>query len=325
MTRKDLTGKRFGKLYVLEMQYGVLIGKRKRSRCVCVCDCGNTVSVNADLLTSGRKISCGCDTFMRRSTQLRKDLTGRIYGRLTVIEMDWSQKPTKAVCKCQCGKVKMIIARELSSGKTQSCGCLQAERASEANTKNWSGSVSRYGVKLLCQEKMNEEGQWLWRCECGICGNEFIALPAKIMNGHITSCGCRRQSSKEQLISSELDSLHVDYREQYTFSDCRDKLPLPFDFAVFFDEHLEVLIEYDGQQHYRPIPLFGGVNSFDITKKHDKIKNEFCRQKSLKLIRLPYTLSDDEIKSIIRDIIIRRDCNVLFSNEEDFAMLPHAG
>lgn len=65
------------------------------------------------------------------------DLTGRTFGRLTVIsklEKDkWSQ--TFWACRCACGHMKNINGASLRNGLTQSCGCLQAERASAALAK----------------------------------------------------------------------------------------------------------------------------------------------------------------------------------------------
>lgn len=114
------------------------------------------------------------------------------FGKLKVLEMDWSARPTYSICKCECGDIVRVRSAQLTAGKTMSCGCLQAQRASQANTKDWTGHISAYGVKMVSQSKMNQSGQWLWECECGLCGTHFDALPAKVANGHITSCGCRR-------------------------------------------------------------------------------------------------------------------------------------
>ncbi|BAQ14673.1 hypothetical protein CBB2_2563 [Clostridium botulinum] len=61
------------------------------------------------------------------------DLTGKKFGKLIVIERDYSSKRTKWICKCKCGKIKSIQAGHLMSGSTTSCGCYQKEKAREAN------------------------------------------------------------------------------------------------------------------------------------------------------------------------------------------------
>jgi hypothetical protein len=47
-------------------------------------------------------------------------------------------------------------------------------------------------------------------------------------------------------------------------------------------------IEYDGKQHFKPIKYWGGQKSFDLTKKRDKIKNEYCKKNNIILIRFGY-------------------------------------
>lgn len=74
---------------------------------------------------------------MRKQQRRTKDLVGKTFGRLFVIgyESGIGRKVTgKYVCLCSCGETTKVISRSLSSGETQSCGCLQKERASRANS-----------------------------------------------------------------------------------------------------------------------------------------------------------------------------------------------
>lgn len=72
------------------------------------------------------------------------DLTGKVFGRLTVIEKAPStvtpsgHKITRWFCKCSCGnpKIQNIVAQSLVNGRSKSCGCLQAEVASLCSKKN---------------------------------------------------------------------------------------------------------------------------------------------------------------------------------------------
>lgn len=325
MKRKDLTGQKFGKLLVVEMRYGVKCGSRNRTMCLCLCDCGNTVLTKMDALQFGKKVSCGCDTSERRSASLRRDLTGRRFGRLVVMHMDYEQKPTRAMCRCDCGNCVSVIASQLPYGKTKSCGCLHVDRIIEASTKDWTAVVSHHGIKFIKQARRNKANQWLWECECGLCGRHFDALPAKVMNGHVTSCGCRKRSAREELVRSTLLRLGVSFCEQFSFPDCRDKQVLLFDFAIFFNEELFCLIEYDEEQHYKPIQMYGGNAALEASMRRDEIKNNYCAEHHIDLYRLPYTLTDDDIIKEIEDIVIRRDCNACISNDAGFAVLQLAG
>lgn len=64
-----------------------------------------------------------------------KDLTGQRFGRLSVIRRDMEREGTGTfwLCECDCGEVRSILSKALRSGKTESCGCLQRERASNSN------------------------------------------------------------------------------------------------------------------------------------------------------------------------------------------------
>ena len=76
----DLTGKKFGRLLVLKKDEEIM---RQRK-----CDCGNEISVISDSLRRGITKSCGCyrnDKIIERNSINRENLTGRKFGRLTVI------------------------------------------------------------------------------------------------------------------------------------------------------------------------------------------------------------------------------------------------
>ena len=56
-----------------------------------------------------------------------EDLSGQVFGRLTVITRDGGYKPVRWVCQCACGEICSIRAGNLKSGNVKSCGCLRRE------------------------------------------------------------------------------------------------------------------------------------------------------------------------------------------------------
>lgn len=116
---RDLVGKRFGMLTVVEYA-----GKRDgMHRWKCVCDCGNESIVGQTLLQSGKTKSCGC-----RGHPPAEDLTGKVFGKLTVTERaGWKNGTSYWRCRCQCGNETTVRYTSLMSGHTKSCGCLQKE------------------------------------------------------------------------------------------------------------------------------------------------------------------------------------------------------
>lgn len=105
-----MVGERFGKLVVIrEYKAG------KWLMCTCQCDCGKVVEVRKHSLLSGNTTSCGCSR--------REDLTGKRFGRLTVIAYEGYKGCTMWRCRCDCGKETVTRASSLKNGTTTSCGC----------------------------------------------------------------------------------------------------------------------------------------------------------------------------------------------------------
>lgn len=122
------------------------------------------------------------------------------------------------------------------------------------------------------------------------CGKTFEVTPNNFKSNQ-SGCPYCYKSKGEMAIAKVLDELKLEYVEQYKIKECKNKLPLPFDFAIFSNKQLKYLIEFDGEQHFKP--KFGKDN-FVITQKNDKIKDDYCRMNNIDLIRIPYT----EIKNI---------------------------
>lgn len=125
----DLTGKRFGKLLVIERADT----NRKGQPCwLCRCDCGNEKILPGADLRAKHVNSCGC----YRNKYRLKNLEGQKFGRLTVIKRAEKSKigAAKWLCGCECGKEKIVLQNSLLFKKTVSCGCYQKECARKTNS-----------------------------------------------------------------------------------------------------------------------------------------------------------------------------------------------
>lgn len=123
------------------------------------------------------------------------------------------------------------------------------------------------------------------------------------MNNHLKGHGCPRcrDSYGERLIDDVLTAMDVVYYREKTFAECKDRKLLPFDFYI---PSKNLLIEYDGIQHFNPINYFGGQSRYLSQIKHDIIKNEFCKSQGIELLRIPYwdiSVVDFIIKSYMCD------------------------
>lgn len=224
----------------------------------------------------------------------KDDFTNQRFTRLVVLypvkERDRSGS-IQWMCQCDCGNKKIISGPDLKMGKIKSCGCLSKECLElnrGTNFKDLTGQ--RYGkltVLERCEDKIFETYsavQWLCRCSCG---RLTKVLASNLKTGNTQSCGlCGENSHGNIKIDQILSKAGISFEREKRFDSCKDILPLPFDFYV----NNSYLIEYDGKQH------FDNTNtSFDVknTQKHDNIKNQWCKNNNIPLIRIPYTHYDN--------------------------------
>lgn len=144
-----------------------------------------------------------------------EDLTGRRFGRLTVIRRAETQNyRTRWTCRCDCGQEKTVASRDLKSGKVKSCGCLRRD-VSEKNKKDIAGR--RFGrlTALYPTQNRDRHGAVCWMCRCD-CGNLTEAAVPSLMNGSCKSCGCLKKENQEKIQSRlhRIDGTCVEFLEK---------------------------------------------------------------------------------------------------------------
>lgn len=138
----------------------------------------------------------------------------------------------------------------------------------------------RTGIKMLHKE----------------CGRNFDMSPDEFLKGN--RCPLCRQSKGEKEVEIYLKELQIYFEPQKRFEDCRHKATLPFDFYI---PSLNVAIEYDGIQHFKPLEVWGGVEAYKQIKLRDSIKNNYCKNNGIKLIRIRY---DQEVEEVLRKELV---------------------
>jgi hypothetical protein len=157
---------------------------------------------------------------------------------------------------------------------------LRSDRAFDyIDIKNKIESVD--GYKLISDKYVNCDTKLQIQCNEGHIF-EKIFYNFSNLGQRCPICG---QSNGEKRVRNYLDSNNIKYAMQYTFNDLIDTDYLRFDFAMFYNNELECLIEYDGEGHYEPC---FGKESLIKTQIHDEMKNAYCIKNNIKLIRIPY-------------------------------------
>ena len=122
-------------------------------------------------------------------------------------------------------------------------------------------------------------------------------------HSHLSGTGCPicNLSYGEKNIISILNEKNISFISQKTFDDCIYRSLLYFDF--YLPNH-NLCIEYDGGQHFKPVEYFGGEKAFKETVKKDNIKNEYCKDNNINLVRIKYT-DFDNIITIIEGLLVK--------------------
>lgn len=246
-----------------------------------------------------------------------KLVAGLRVGKLTILGP--SEKPRYWKCQCDCGAVVEKRTDNIKAGATRggpagqknkgcrSCGTGACDTSGIKN-RNTAGQIkSKHtetnvgGAKIIAETDyidMSNRSNIIV-CECSVCGKPFYTTrrsesttcgctsgrPRKTFEEFIQQRGCR--SLGELKVMEYLDSAGISYIQEKKFADCADINPLPFDFMVRDPIHGIYIIEFDGEQHFRPIGLFGGEEKFNIQRKHDLMKNRYCWNNGIRIIRIP--------------------------------------
>lgn len=181
------------------------------------------------------------------------------------------------------------------------CGYEEMGKQRQVDLKEIIKRCDELSLEFIDRISKNGESYILFICpkhrDRGIQGMSWTHFK-ECSNGCIY-CG---SSNGENVIRKELTNLGIDFVEQKTFDGCMDVRDLRFDFYI---EYLNTAIEYDGQQHFYPVNFSGKgadyTNAiFEATKRRDRIKDDYCKNNGIKLIRIPYT-EFNNIHEILRN------------------------
>lgn len=130
---------------------------------------------------------------------------------------------------------------------------------------------------------------------------EFIQEP----RSHLSGCGCPicKESAGELKIASVLEKSHINFFRQKSFPNCYRQKKLLFDFYL---PEYNLCIEYDGRQHFEEIELFGGKEYLKLLQESDNIKNIYCKNNKIRLLRISntqYDIIEELVNSFVQNCI----------------------
>lgn len=255
-------------------------------------ECGDPFEAAIEQIASGYRKKC--PLCVKKDGPVNKsNLVGQTFGRLTVLEDDGTRYGRKILWKCQCfckdHSIVYATTYRLKSGQTKSCGCLRKEVSSE-RAKNRKTDIkigSKYGLLTVIGEGRHDYGVY-WKCKCDCSPDRIVEVKGyNLTQGTVISCGCVASSKGEKKIELVLDELKITFKKEYIFNDCinpKTGNKLRFDFYL---PDYNTCIEYDGEQHFKDVSVF--ADNLEDIQYRDSIKDKYCQEHSIKLIRIPYT------------------------------------
>lgn len=271
------------------------------------CDyCGAVFEAQNDIVQQGLKIfpKCACQRCaplkggeankLRKATVLLQDAQAYCnqhgYQLLTTVSDYPFHDKMRIVCPIH-GEITMYL-----SNMRKGCECRQCSYRHKR--------YNRIDTNVIQQTIMADNNFWLNPAEyvnCGThnlkircrCGEIFETSYTNYSRHNVRQCArCGMlESYGERRIRQHLTERQITFEQEKRFKDCRDKKPLPFDF--YLPEH-NTIIEFDGKHHFEDTVF----QNHAITAKHDAIKNAYCEQHGIRLLRIPYH-SVDNIEDII--------------------------
>ena len=174
--------------------------------------------------------------------------------------------------------------------------CPVCSKKKQKTTEEYKEELKSKNINIEClEEYINSYTKILHKCKK--CGNEWKAIPSSILRG--SNCPYCNFSHGEKTIENFLIENKIQFNSQKKFADCRDKLPLSFDFYL---PELNIAIEYQGRQHYEAIEHFGGEKRLHLQRHHDWLKRKYCKDNNIILITISYK---EDVENVLKTYLTK--------------------
>lgn len=266
-----------------------------------ICDyCGDHFETEYNVLINGRKHlkkDCCHKCSGKKSSEISKSKRANHYIALassacqkkgyTLLTTIDEYTDVKMTAKYYCpihGEQSSILENIINGHRCKQCSYFDRGRLLSKSVDSVLSEISRSGSSILLNPNEYRDSlkrNLRFRCSCG---REFVTSFTNYTKAGKTRCSTctQKDSVAEKRIMDFLDECKIDYQREKRFKDCRDIKPLPFDFHLL---EQNLIIEYDGMHHYFPVR---GEDAYKKTKIHDKIKDEYCKENNIDLLRIPY-------------------------------------
>lgn len=233
----------------------------------------------------------------KTDNQFKKEVKSQVGEEYTFLEK-YKNNKTKLLCRHnECGYEWKITPDHFLNQKNRcpQCAGNLHKKDKEFKKEVYEQVKDRY---VFLEKYINNETPIL--CEHKECGYKWKIKPNNFLSQKNRCPNCNNLSHGERLVKKQLELNNIKYQPEYKFNDLKAKEHLRFDFAVIIKGKVELVIEYDGIQHFNPIKQFGGKKKFKLRKIRDRKKSTYCYNKKIPLLRIPY-FKFDQLEELIEN------------------------
>lgn len=180
---------------------------------MCKCECGKTKEAREHDLMHNRIKSCGCLSKPQSLGSPHVNLTGQVFGKLTVLQQTGRGRSELCLCKCECGRTKNVLTSRVLNGQTMSCRCMNGGRNRIDRTGQVFGKLT-----VIKQTWKNGRGRCLCKCECG---KTTDVDSSQLVMGQVRSCGCIRNKDCTSMRFDKLTVIKQWYERRLARCLCR--------------------------------------------------------------------------------------------------------
>ena len=151
----------------------------------------------------------------------------------------------------------------------------------------------------------------MYRCRCD-CGEELLVPSTELRANRKSCCSKCKMSLGAITIETLLKENNIDYIKEYVIYDTYNNEPMQKYRFDFFLPQYNIIIEYDGEQHTKPIEKWGGIEGLKKTQQRDRIKTNYCLDNGITIIRIPYS----HTHIVIDDLLDNSSFKIMSKMEE---------
>ena len=232
------------------------------------------------------KNGSGCPKCSNNAKYSTEEFINKIKNKYTNITFDksiYNGYSTNMVVTCKVHGDIIVNSKSLLKNEINETGCVKCAQITTSDIIDRFINVhgNRYNYSKVKYKGSKEKIIII----CSTHGDFTVTI-----HNHIYGQGCPKcKSSKGEIeIMKILDKFNIKYIKEHKYKDCKYRNLLPFDFYL---PDFNLCIEYDGIQHFKPLELFGGYNRFREQVMRDIIKNKYCDDKNINLLRIKYNES----------------------------------